>query len=134
MDLLTLAKLIHRRAKEKQAKGEIPTFLGVQGMLALMHKNICDYYNNVTEETAGDYVLDLCVNSIFALQCVVPDIVDDSRVEDRASEEDAEQGSNEDVEDDAGGIQEIPQETESDRRRFTPIKPGQSISDITTRE
>lgn len=129
MDPKTLAKLVWRRATDKQAKGEIPTFLGVEGMLALMHRDITNFYKATTEESKSNYVLDLCVDALFALQCVIPDILSEEISED---EEDKE--VSEDVGEGSG--EETPrvdgEDTDTSERdsRFTSLPPGKSIQDL----
>jgi len=105
-------RIVFERAKQKKQSGEVPTFLGVDGMLALMYDCIVRYNNN-KEDT--DWILDLVVNGVFALQQVLPDIEED--IPDPVLAEDSATPVNEDE--------------DGDSERWTPVKPGQDLSSAT---
>ena len=68
MELKDTAKILFQQAKLMQSEGKIPLFLGVKGMLARMYDNITRYSDS--DDQNGDYVLDLAVNALFAMQLV----------------------------------------------------------------
>lgn len=57
------AKAAFRYAKEMMFEGSVPTYLGINGMLALMHQNIKSYIDEPTE----DALLSLVAHGIHAL-------------------------------------------------------------------
>tara|TARA_R110000782_G_scaffold211669_2_gene299824 strand:+ start:2043 stop:2462 length:420 start_codon:yes stop_codon:yes gene_type:complete len=80
MDKLRLAfKLITKEAKRKRDDGEIPVFLGAQGMLALMYDSITKFSKSNEEENEAHCVThlkDLAVSAMFAFMTVMPDLDD----------------------------------------------------------
>lgn len=75
--LMDAAKLAYETAKDKMLEGRTPKFLGIEGMLALMHERIVSY--NVTKRDSA--ILELAADSIVALMISMPDI-DDSDITD----------------------------------------------------
>lgn len=57
------AKAAFRHAKEMMFEGSVPTYLGINGMLALMHSNIKSFIDDPTE----DALLSLVAHGIHAL-------------------------------------------------------------------
>ena len=80
MDKLRLAfKLITKEAKRKRDDGEIPVFLGAQGMLALMYDSITKFSKANEQENEAHCVThlkDLAVSAMFAFMTVMPDLDD----------------------------------------------------------
>jgi hypothetical protein len=79
MDKLKAAwSLVGKAARERRKAGAVPAFLGVKGMLALMYDRIVSY-NEGAEDDA--YVLDLAINSLFAVAATLPELHDDDFIE-----------------------------------------------------
>lgn len=124
MDKLKIAfKVIADEAKRKRSTGEVPTFLGVRGMLALMYDRIAKFMQ-VEDDDVSKYVLDLAVNALFAFSTVLPDI---DLEEDETTTEET---------DDEPAIPTIPEtnreteETEDESNadpRWTTIPPGSPL-------
>lgn len=69
MRLQDVCKLAWKHAKTKRDQGSVPTFLGLNGMLALMYDNIRRFHQG-KEGPTYDEVLDLAANALFALEAV----------------------------------------------------------------
>lgn len=61
--------------EKKHNAGEVPVFLGVHGMLALMYNDIVEF-SKLPEEERSKFVLSLAVKSVFALATTLPDIAE----------------------------------------------------------
>lgn len=64
MKLSDIAKLACKHAYNKRKAGEAPTFLGLEGMLALMYDNIRRY----GKDRNYNEMMDLAANALFALE------------------------------------------------------------------
>lgn len=128
MDRLKLAwQTVGKAAKDKRKRGEIPTFLGAKGMLALMYDRIVAY--NKQEGDHVTYLLDLAVSALFAFADALPEIEEfDSLLEDDVSEGDYEtEESDSDANED--GTEED-EKVDPNDTRWTTIPVGKSIKDV----
>lgn len=64
-----VAKAAWQHSVNRRKRGDVPTMLGVPGMLALIWESIRQF--NETEDP--DFILDLASNALFALEAVFPD-------------------------------------------------------------
>tara|TARA_R110000751_G_scaffold300963_1_gene413045 strand:- start:27822 stop:28214 length:393 start_codon:yes stop_codon:yes gene_type:complete len=126
MDKLRVAvKLITKEAKRRREDGEIPLFLGDQGMLALMYDSIIGFSKVGDDEVArGKYLQDLAVRGIFAFMTVLPDL-DDLDADDLIPDDDIEDTPQQEQEEE----DETPTEEEEDANdpRWTKVKPGDAL-------
>lgn len=63
LDLQTAAKTAFAYARDQKAKGAIPIYLGLPGMLALMHRDIQEY----SQDPDVDKLLSLAAHAVCAL-------------------------------------------------------------------
>lgn len=135
MDKLKAAwSLVGKTARKKREAGEVPQFLGTQGMLALMYDRIVEYNKlkkELTEEAFVAVIVDLAVNSLFAVASAMPDI--DSDFEDigediaGADQDDGPtDGDNEMPDEEEEPPEENDEEAATDPR-WTASKPGQPL-------
>lgn len=119
MDKLKMAfRLVAKQAKKKRRDGAVPAFLGARGLLALMYDRIVAFSVTATntDEEQMNYLIDLAVNSVYAVASVLPEIDDISLDEEEL----------EDTEDSVT-LTEEPQENESSDPRWTKVEPGQPL-------
>ena len=64
--------IISQRAIEQRQAGEVPSFLGTRGMLALMYDRIRAFSSD--KEDNSEYVIDLAIKAIFAVAECLPNI------------------------------------------------------------
>lgn len=112
--LLLVSKMAYKRAQQKLHQGKVPSFLGLEGMLALMYERLVQY----SDTKDSDYVLDLAADSILALLHIVPDMDDSDHREEPQQEEDREEERPENTDE---AIEEEPD------RQWTPVKPGKTL-------
>lgn len=62
-----VAKAAFKRAQTRQLDGAVPIFLGVNGLLALIHQKVLEY----NTAPSKDILLDIVANGIFALSIVM---------------------------------------------------------------
>lgn len=67
MKIKDVCKLAWANAIKRRNSGQVPSFLGLDGMLALMYDNICRFRSQ-GREISYDEVLLLASNAIFALE------------------------------------------------------------------
>lgn len=123
MDKLSIAlDIISKRAFEQRSEGEVPTFLGIRGMLALMYDRIRAFSKD--KEDNSEYVIDLAIKAIFAVSECLPKIdINDEPLED---EDDgvvdfrAEENEIASIEEDA-----------QDNDRWSPVAPGNPLPSVT---
>lgn len=124
-----VAKIIYRRAIEKQREGRIPIFLGLSGMLALMYDKIGKFFDSNDE----NYILDLAVDALFAVKVSLPQGLD-SIIEDTTEQQ--ETTTEEREGEGKGGDESEPESLENlpipkdDNQQWTPIPPGKRIADV----
>lgn len=122
MDKLKLAfSLIAKRVKAKRGTGEVPVYLGPQGMLALMHDRIVKYSQT---EDATEHVLDLAVMAVFAFATVLPDMEFDDGEE---SAQDLYSRGVEEQGDDSESTVPANNEEIPDDPRWSPVRPGDPL-------
>ena len=125
MDNLKMAfSIIAKEVKKKRGTGEVPVYLGPQGMLALMHDRIAKF-SGAYDQT--EYVLDLAVMAVFAFATVLPDTEFDDEEEstDRGLEEDE---GGEPMGERDGRKSTVPTDNEGiSDPRWSPVKPGDPL-------
>lgn len=115
MDKLNTAiGMISKLAAEQRQAGEVPSFLGVRGMLALMYDRIRAFSKEGEDHT--EYVLDLAVKAVFALVECIPTV--DFDIEDEPREEEVSDGMENTV------------EKVEDNGRWTPVAPGDTLPGV----
>lgn len=124
MSLQKLAKEVYIRAKQMQQDGAVPTFLGVDGLLALMHDSIRRHHTDV--ETDHKFMWDLAVFSLFALGTAVEQDEWEDLVDEPVEEETPPDLYNYPVEEDEI-IEEDP--TEHDPNLIA-LPPGKSLEEV----
>jgi len=122
--LKTALRLIQERVESKRAEGSVPTFLGLAGMIALVHKEIVDFSKDSENQT--QYVINLGAMAVYALSTILPE---------------AEDFTNELPDDETDETQDYPakapelmvspdDEPGMDDPRWTRVAPGRSVSDV----
>lgn len=123
-------KIITDSVKEKRSTGEVPVFLGVHGMLALMHNDIVEF-SKLPEDARSKFVLSLAVKAVFALSTILPDMDDMDEV-DNILEDEEEKPLQENPET-ADTDEEADTEDDEDAGRWAPrpnSKPSTAIVDL----
>lgn len=114
--LKTALRLVTERVEAKRSEGSVPSFLGLQGMIALVHKEIVDF--SKADEDKTQYVINLAAMAVYALSTVLPDMEEIEQVleddEDNAEDKKPEIG---------------PPEIDNDPR-WSPVAPGVSVADV----
>lgn len=125
MDKLKLAfTIIMRKVKEKRGTGEVPVYLGPQGMLALMHDRIAKYMRT---EDATEHVLDLAVMAVFAFSTVLPEMeFDDEESFDDEEAADGRMGESSEGNDREPTVPTDNEEVSTDPR-WSPVHPGDPV-------
>ena len=121
MDKLKLAfSIVAKKAKEQRARGQVPTVLGVRGMLALMFDRIASFSQE--DESDSDYVLDLAVKGMFAMAECLPDLDVLDEIDDDEPDDDR---LPEDIEGSEPTEEETEEEEDNDDPRWTKSKMGE---------
>lgn len=121
MDKLQVAfDIVLKKAMEQRQAGEIPSFLGLRGMLALMYDRIRAFAKE--PEDMSEPVLDLAVKAMFAMAECLPDMDFAPEQEDPVSE-----NHEEEVVETPPDIIEEPAKND---KRWTPVPPNAPLPSV----
>jgi hypothetical protein len=124
MDKLQVAfDIVLKKAMEQRQAGEVPSFLGIRGMLALMYDRIRAFAKE--PEDMSEPVLDLAIKAMFAVAECLPDPHEGIGHLDEPEENHEEEV----VDDEEKAMPRVGPPPENDKR-WTPVPPNAPLPSV----